>query len=323
VFVRTHGKRSSVWIAEADGSTPRVLAATNGWGAELSPDGRRVAYYVANGGDDTADLYVRDAEGGKPELIGKAREAHWSPDGARLAVDDGKSLLLVDVESGQRREVVRGDVGGWWWGFSFAPDGKSLGYVRGVTNLRGTDEYRSDIFVVRLSDGETQQLTHDGHSDRPVLGRDWLAYRHFRFEGEGIPEWAEGFVQIGELRLMHPDGSGDRAFAQGDVNTPDDHYGLEPLEFSEDGKRLLACASADYSCAPVTFTVPDGERRDLSIEGKPEIYARDLARDGSEVLVEAGPLYGPWPTTGVYAVPVDGASARVLVKDAFSPSWAH
>jgi hypothetical protein len=306
---------TSVWVAEADGSNARQLVADGSLG-ELSPDGRHVTFYVVNGfdeetGESFRNLYVQEVSGGKPRLIGEAPGWHaWSPDGSKLAVVDRKSrLFLLDVESGKRRELVDGDVSGWR-GFSFSPDGDALAYARGERR----DE--SDVFVLRLSDGKTTQLTNDGRSDSPVWGREWIAYRQFRCAAE------ECWPSLGKIRLIRPDGRGDRLFARGDEDLSQAQWGLEPREFSKDGKRLLACRSAEFSCKPVTFTVPDGKRYELSVDNEPAMipFGADLAADGSEVLVEVAPFDGHGER--VYAVPFEGGAARLLVQHAADPSWA-
>jgi dipeptidyl aminopeptidase/acylaminoacyl peptidase len=303
-----------VWVAGADGSNARQLVADGSLG-ELSPDGRYVTYYVVKGfdeetGESFRNLYVQEVNGGKPRLLGEGGWYSWSPDGLKLAVDDGNGLYLLDVGSGKRRKLVDGDVDGWS-GFSFAPDGEALAYARG--ERRG----ESDVFVLRLSDGKTAQLTKDGHSDSPVWGREWIAYRQFRCENEDC------WPSIGQIRLMRPDGSGDRLFARGAEDLSRSQWGLEPREFSRDGKRLLACRSAEFSCRPVTFTVPDGKRYELSVDSEPGMipYGADLAADGSEVLVEVAPFDGHGER--VYAVPFQGGAARLLVRHAADPSWAH
>ena len=188
-------------------------------------------------------LYVRGVAGGQPRRIGRVFGI-WSPDSTRLAVSDPRGLFLVDVRTGKRRRLASADVG---W-LSFAPRGKLLAFSR--TNGKVGREYRSDVFVVRLSDLALTRLTHDGHSDRPVWGGSWIVYRSFYLAGD----WS-----IGRLRLMRPDGSDNRAFARGDERTSRAQMGLDPLELSADGKHLLACAAAEFGCPPVTFHGPGRE----------------------------------------------------------------
>jgi hypothetical protein len=302
-----NGEHPSVWVAHADGSNARELVA-KGWSGELSPDGLRITYLAAGKTvDEQPRLHVQNLDGGKPQLLG-GHEAHavWSPDEAVLAVSDQGRLSLVDPESGKSHELVRSDVRD----ISFAPDGKALVYAKG--DGRPGHEFESDLFVVRLSDGKVEQLTEGGRSDRPVWGRDWIAFRHFRFVNE------DHWPSIGELRLMRPDGDGDHLFARGDEDTSMAHYGVEPVDFSADGKRLLACYSREFGCPPVTFTIPDGKRYELAIRGL-YINAADLASDGSEVLVNSGLIEGPYD---VYSLPFEGGSARLLAKGASAANWA-
>jgi hypothetical protein len=297
-FSREKGDEWSTWAADADGSNVREIVKATDW--TISPDGRRLAYRLPD-----STLYAVDVAGGEPTPLGHSELWWWlwSPDSRHLAVEDSSGLFLVDVESGTRRQVVRNDRGDMTGRheFSFAPDGKALVYAD------------ADIFVLRLSDGTTKRLTHNGGlvSDSPVWGRDGIVYRQFRARaGEG--------AFIGDLKLIRPDGSGESLFARADETSDD---GLVPLEFSEDGKRLLACNAVDISCRPVTFTFPEGKRHELSISEEPTVvWASDLSGDGSEVLVEVGPEDG---RSDAYAIPFAGGPARLIVKDAHRPSWAR
>jgi hypothetical protein len=87
---------------------------------------------------------------------------------------------------------------------------------------------------------------------------------------------------------------------------------------------LLACAAAEFSCSPVTFTVAGLKKHGLSVVGERAmvVQAHDLARDGSEVLVEAG-AFDDDVHRRIYAIPFAGGEPRLLVRDATSPSWAR
>ncbi|HEX6702155.1 MAG TPA: hypothetical protein VF101_15610 [Gaiellaceae bacterium] len=301
----------AIWVARADGSDARRLV-RHGWGATLSPDGRRVAYFVLLGRapDSPSVLYVIDVDGRNRRRIGKdlGRPA-WSPGGRWLATSSDKALLVVDAATGERREVARSEV----YSARFAPSGGSLVY--GLANGKAGRRYRSDVYVSRLSDGRITRLTRDGHSDDPVWGGRWIVYRHFWFAGE----WS-----MGRLRLMPADGSESRAFARGDERVSQAAMGLDTVELSADGTHLLACAAHEFYCSPVTFTVPQGRRRVLSVPTKIHelAYAEDLSRDGQAVLVDAGPFDGD-AHHRAYAVPFDGGKPRLLVREAYSPSWAR
>lgn len=202
-------------------------------------------------------------------------------------------------------------------GSSFAPDGSAIAYSRwsGGAGRR----YRSDIFVMRLSDRRITRLSDDGHSDAPVWGGSWIVYRRFHFDSE----WS-----IGRLRLMRPDGSGDRLLARGDERTSLARRGLRPLELSADGTRLLACAAAEFYCAPVTLLVPRGvgASYDLTlrrlVRSGELAQAGDLAHDGGAVLFTVGPFDSPVGGR-VYASRFDSGEPRLLVRNASEASWTR
>jgi dipeptidyl aminopeptidase/acylaminoacyl peptidase len=300
-------RANTVWVARADGSHSRrvVRGATDG---RLSPDGRRLAYFRVERGDRIV-LYVVGVAGGRARRIGESGGLAWSPDGSRLVTDSRTALYLVDPATGARRDLDRGDIA---WP-RFAPDGRSLVYGR--ANRKVGRAYRSDIYVLRLSDGRITRLTRDGHSDRPVWGGRWIVYRHFWFAGD----WS-----MGRLRLMRPDGSASRPFARGDERTSKARMGLDTVELSRDGTHLLACAAAEFLCPPVTFEVPSGRRHRLTVpSGRGLVaYAADLSRDGREVLVDVGPFDGD-AHHRVYSIPFAGGTPRLLVREAHSPSWAR
>jgi hypothetical protein len=301
----------AIWVARADGShAQRVVR--HGWGAVLSPDGRRVAYFVSLGRapDSPRVLYVVDVDGRDRQRIGRdLGKPVWSPSGRWFATSSEKALFVVDAASGRRREVVRGEV----YSVRFAPSGTSIVY--GLANGKAGRPYRSDVYVARLSDGRITRLTRDGHSDDPVWGGRWIVYRHFWFAGD----WS-----MGRLRLMRADGSDDRPFARGDERASQAAMGLDTVELSADGTHLLACAAHEFYCAPVTFTVPEGRRRALSAPQKLHELpsTADLSRDGRAVLVDVGPFDGDLHHRA-YAIPFDGGKAELLVREAYSPNWAR
>jgi hypothetical protein len=306
--------KPSVWLAAADGSHVRRVVA-GAYSPKLSPDGRWLAYLVsAKDQNSLPSLFARDIAGGRPHRVGTAFGYAWSPDGTRLAAQGPQLLVLFDIRSGERRTLVRGRLIG---GFSFAPAGDAIAYGR--WNGGAGRDYRSDIFVISLRTGRVTRLTRNRRSDDPVWGRRWIVYRRFHFSGD----WS-----IGRLRLLRPHGRGDHLLARGDERTSLARMGLRPLELSANGTVLLACAAAEFHCAPTMFMVPrgvgasfDATIRRLARPGE-LASADDLSSDGRRVLFTVGPFDGPVGDR-VYAARFDGGEPRLLVRNASEPSWAR
>jgi hypothetical protein len=306
--------KPSVWLAAADGSHVRRVIA-GAYSPKLSPDGRRLAYLVpAEDPDSLPSLFARGIADGRRHRVGRAFGYAWSPDGRRLAARGPRSLVLFDIRSGKRRTLVRGRLVG---GFSFASAGDAIAYGR--WNGGAGRNYRSDIFVISLRTGRVTRLTRNHHSDDPVSGRGWIVYRRFHFSGD----WS-----IGRLRLLRPNGTGDYPLARGDERTSRGRMGLRPLELSRNGTVLLACAAAEFHCAPNIFLVPRGVGADfgatirrLARAGE-VVNADDLSRDGRHVLFTVGPFDSP-VGGGVYTARFDGGEPRLLVRNASEASWAQ
>jgi Tol biopolymer transport system component len=276
----------------------------------LSPGGLSLAYSVPDNPNDEADLhvttYVLDLAAGKSKSLDDLNVLSWSPKGSLLLGQSEERLVLVDIESGKRRELARGSLGQ----AAFSPDGQAIAFAR--NNGMEAPEWRSDIFSVRLSDGSITQLTRDGHSDMPVWGADWIAFRRFHYAGS----WT-----VGAIYLMRPDGSDPHELARGKETPTPTFLGLDPLDFSDDGTRLLGCAASEFYCYPVTFTVPGGKSYEITVGKKGVIQAADLSADGQDVLVHAGG-FDDHGDHVVYAVPFEGGQPRVLARNASSPSWS-
>ncbi len=314
-YTRVDQARHSVWVARADGSGAREIAAP-GYAGALARGGRWLSYSGPNDrpGTPLAPLYVVDLLSGKSRRLGEAYPgaASWSPRGAQLAFAGEHGLLLVDAASGKRRELVRGEI----FNPSFAPDGTAIVYDR-----RAGPKERLDIFVVRLADRRIKPLTHDGRSTSPLWADGSIVYQRLRW-----PTGKSGF-SISAVWLMRADGSGKRLLAKGHENVARAWHGLQTVAASRDGKRLLACQAVEFHCTPVSVTIPAGREYPFpeiaAVRRATEIsWADDLSSDGTRVLVDVGP-----PDSDVdhriYEVPFTGGRPRVLVQDASEASWAH
>ena len=307
-YERVEGQKSAVWVASADGSHARELA-SEGYRPALSPNGRWLAYELPSRSGSFGRVRLVDLVGGGSRLLAGVDAYVWSPGSRQLALAGRNELVVLD-DSGRKHVLVRGrnvSTG------SFSRDGKDLVYA--VDNGRVGRAYRSDIFVVRLSDGRIRQVTRDGHSDRPTWGGGWIAYRRFHLSGG----WS-----IGEIRLVRPDGGGDRLIARGHDDLRRAEQGIEPVQLSAAGTRLVACLAFEFGCAPAAFTVPAGRRVSLSFRTSPRelSWPDSVSRDGKSILVSVDPGESNLGYH-VYVVPFGGGKRRLLLNGARSPSWAR
>jgi dipeptidyl aminopeptidase/acylaminoacyl peptidase len=111
-----------LWLVATDGSAaPRQLtfdrAAESG--PSWSADGRRIAFSAKREGDEVAQIYVLDLDGGEARPVTSvstgARLPRFSPDGSRIAFtsdvhpdsrDDADSRRIIEEEKSRKHEVL-------------------------------------------------------------------------------------------------------------------------------------------------------------------------------------------------------------------------
>lgn len=115
---------NAIYVANADASGERLLAATAGIDPAWSPDGGRIAF------SDGRDLYAirADGTGVTPLTSGAPTDVSpsWSPDGASIAFQRDDGIWVMDADERDPRALgLRGHTP------RFSPDGKRLAFERG------------------------------------------------------------------------------------------------------------------------------------------------------------------------------------------------
>jgi Tol biopolymer transport system component len=131
-----------------------------------SPTGRQLAYVSAG------MVYVAKADGTKPLAIAQGGEPAWSPDSARLVIDQGTSgqddtstgypnLVIVDVKSRVAQPLATYAGSPAW-----SPDGRHIAFV----------DFRPEAFqaISRIRpDGSGRKPIYRTPTERPASAPDW------------------------------------------------------------------------------------------------------------------------------------------------------
>ena len=157
-FISNRGGRRGIWLAAAEGGTPRLLVNANvvdsvSW----SPDNRRLVYAAPEGGE--MKLWIIGTEGGPPGVISRAtgRAPGWSPRGDAIVVVRAAGEVAHLHFTSASGEVVREPIAigpvSLPTALAWSPDGTHIGMV----NLPG--RAAAEVWLLRVSDGHLRKLT--------------------------------------------------------------------------------------------------------------------------------------------------------------------
>lgn len=209
---------SEVKLIRADGSGLRQLTRNElndvlPQGPAWSPDGRRLIYILVNR-DGVGTFYVRDVSGsGLMRLGGMLSVFVWSPDGRKVVTQrrgGTRTVRVVDVESGARRELYDG----FLYGLAWSPDARRIVF--------GADLYFGGpkVFVTRADGTGRTRLVRNGTA--PAWSPDGRLIAFLRPRGE----------RLATVHVVRPDGTGLRRLSAARVNP------VDPWEWAPDGQRL-------------------------------------------------------------------------------------
>jgi dipeptidyl aminopeptidase/acylaminoacyl peptidase len=326
VYEKIVGEKG-IWISDVDGSHARLLA-PRGNQPSISPDGKLVAYSGECKDWDTSacgTLYlVSTTDAAKPRRLsaGVSGAITWSPDSKRVVGQAGNRLWSIEVESGKTVELADGTFN---WGWSVSPDGKRVAFAR-PKNPHGDfvlgDEI--DLFVVDIEGGDEKRITETGDAAEPVWGPTSIAFVKLipcltLPPPEGCKNNTWGRHEIWEVQ---PDGSNlhpivspvpKRFQGQG-------YLGLEPIDWSEDGRVLLGGLSNEWGSSPMAVDPESGEVHEWAENQASEALA--LSADGRTALVEMIDNVGSYPhSNAVLIAPYDGGKAHLIATGATGASW--
>ena len=290
-----------IWRARPDGT--QAVRLTQGTSPALAPDGLTIAYVRYRSKPREAELWTIATGGGPPRLLRRVTGEGafydgiaWSPDSRRLAVEEGRSLVLVDADGGgARRFASPGPAGSVVAvdGPSFSPDASEVVYAR-------SDRTGGDLYVYDTRSGRTRRLTHDHMSFLPLWGPESIAFSRLH-------------AARGDVWLVDADGRGLRRLTH-------TRAGIYPAGWSADGTRLLAANPATHNGRLWAVDVPSGRARDLT-GWVGDLFPQGLSRDGTTILAAIGCGGRISPDGVVETLPFSGGKARVIVDGPCRASW--
>ena len=167
--------RMRIFVRQVDGGPTLPLSASldgdHRW-PQWSPDGTQILF-VQRDSPDRGKAYVVPYTGGTPRIITEFGRRGivtptWSPDGKRLAVSYGDTLVIHSLETGADIPAV---VGFQLYSPAFSPDGRYVAYVSGNWASHSFNRSASSIWVVDLVQGRRIRLSDSTHQN---LSPAWM-----------------------------------------------------------------------------------------------------------------------------------------------------
>lgn len=266
-FISTRDGDPQIYIADADGTNPRVLTKLAA-GAQpplvWSGDGRRIAF-VSDAYPECTDeacnkRMAEEAEKNpvKVHRVTRLLYRHWS----EWRENVRHHILVADVETGTTRDVTPGDFDSPPYFYedgaiAFSPDGEEIAFA---SNREGDDveawTTNQDIWIVPVTGGEAKRLaTGKGYDVQPAFSPDArsIVVRSQRRAGFEADRWYLDVYDraTGERRTV---------FESPDLSVGD-------FAFAPDGRSIY-------------FTAADGGAHNLYVVGYPTGTPKPIVKGG-------------------------------------------
>ncbi|MBQ7984377.1 MAG: PD40 domain-containing protein, partial [Bacteroidales bacterium] len=255
--------------------SPEVLWAFGRIGdVSVSPDGKKVlytvTYYDIEKNKGNAEVYIMDADGGNVKQLTQTKNSEFNvifnPQGDKIGFiyADGDDVNIYEMNlDGTSRKKISDLKDGDLEGFSYAPDGKHIVYVRALPKK---DKYE---YLKEGLDKTTGRINDD------------LAYRHWDNWVDNVPQ---PFVAEFDGKTV---GEGVNLLEGTEFESPMRPWGgMEQIAWSPDSKKIA------YTCRKKTG-------KDYAYSTNSDIFIYDIAAKQTENISEGmmgydqNPVFSP------------------------------
>jgi hypothetical protein len=273
-------------VVHADGSGIRTVAAPSVSGfknvgsPEWSTDGSRIAVDMSNGGTETSQIIVMNADGTERRDLGPGCMPSFSADGKRIAFSQPGQGIMTMKSDGTDRQVI--DRSGW--GTQWSPDGKWIAYGKS-----------GNIILLDVATRKSRQLLVGDRATRYGFIYWNLAWSHD----------SRGVAFKGRTRAANQD---ELAFAE--VDSPDGLHVLQSdatstypdISFSPDSKQVIAAIDnhdgKGYRLHSINIKQPGRPKLLDAIPASESIDGVAWSRDGKSIAISVLDIARPteWVT---------------------------
>ena len=158
VYGVSYGTGKGSYLAKADGSGARTLAADSVYDLTFTPDSQKIAYTHSDpfSADSRQEAIVESLDGSGKRTVAsgtytaKTRgQLALSPDGTKLAATGESGLIVENLDGSGRVTLAGADTFGFLGAPVFSPDGKQVA----VSLFHRTDNTKSGVYVLDASGG--------------------------------------------------------------------------------------------------------------------------------------------------------------------------